>query len=98
MSKKRVTVTAYGTSEDDLHSIVAVLHNAKTGKMYERSIFYRDDLEDLDKVTDEIVELAARHGADIVQLNEVLSPESCPHCGGAVFRVVTDEDLRRAEP
>lgn len=89
----RITFASYGEN-DTIHHIVAVLHGSQSGKV--KRVKMWDGSEDFETVSNELIDFAKSEDAQIFTLDEMLPPESCPHCGSKTYRVTTDEDLRRA--
>ncbi|WP_071517847.1 hypothetical protein [Geitlerinema sp. PCC 9228] len=94
-NRKRLTVTAYGESEDRVHHVAAVLHFADSGDIIKTQLY--DSGESIEVATEEIVKFAEKEDAEIYMVNQVLPAESCPHCGGKEYRVVRDADLERMQ-
>lgn len=90
----RITFASYGEG-DAIHHAVAVLHGSQSGEV--KKVKMWDGSEDVETVSDELIAFAESEDAPIVTLDEMLPPESCPHCGSKAYWVATDEDLRRAE-
>jgi len=89
----RITFATYGES-DAIHHAVAVLHSSQSGEV--KRVKMWDGSENVETISDELLAFAESEQAQIITVDEVLPPESCPHCGGKAYRVTTDEDLKRA--
>lgn len=94
-NRKRLTVTAYGESDDRIHHVAAVLHFAESGEIIQTKLY--DGSENIEEATNEIVDFAQKEDAELYMVNEVLPAESCPECGGKAHRVVCNADIERMQ-
>ncbi len=96
-SSLKATVAYYGT-EEEIHSVEAVVHRPDGTKVDSR-LWISDDFDVPEEmIPDEVIKFTSLYGVKkIHSLDDVLPIESCPCCGERTSSGVTDDDLTRRE-